>query len=183
MIQYLITDPKYYTSNPKTFEQTLIKVLESHTPDIICFRDKTSPNFEQLATIFIKIAKRYNIEHILLNTNIELAIKLNASGVHLTSQQFDKISLAKQNDLFTIISCHNETEIQKAINQKANMITYSPIFDTPNKGTAKGCELLSKVVKQYDIPILALGGIVTTEHIDKIKPTLAKGFASIRYFL
>lgn len=183
MLKYLITDPKYYTSNPKTFEQILTKSFISHKPDIVCFRDKISPNFEQLATIFIKVSKQYNIKHILLNTNISLATKLQATGVHLTSQQFDQIGQAKQNNLFTIISCHNEEEIQKAISQDIDMITYSPIFDTPNKGTPKGCEQLSIVVKQYDIPIIALGGIVSTNHIKQIEDTKAKGFASIRYFI
>ena len=139
--KYLITDPKYYTSNPVTFQKVLTGALQ--TGDIIniaCFRDKTSPNFNELALTFVNTCKLFNIQTILINSDIQLAIQLNATGVHLTSTQFDKITEAKENNLFTIISCHNLDEIIKAQINGANMVTYSPIFTTPHKGTPKGCK-------------------------------------------
>jgi thiamine-phosphate pyrophosphorylase len=63
------------------------------------------------------------------------------------------------------------------------MVTYSPIFVTPNKGKAKGCEELFQVVQKVKIPVIALGGIISDEHIKQIELTGASGFASIRYFL
>lgn len=63
------------------------------------------------------------------------------------------------------------------------MVTYSPIFTTPNKGTPKGCEELEKIVQSVDIPVIALGGIISEQQIDQIKSTKASGFASIRYFI
>ncbi|VAY87615.1 Thiamine monophosphate synthase [hydrothermal vent metagenome] len=62
------------------------------------------------------------------------------------------------------------------------MVTYSPIFQTPNKGEPKGCEQLAKIVKEVDIPIIALGGIIDQKKVEDIKKTNVKGFASIRYF-
>ncbi len=194
MLQYLITDPKYYTSNPITFKQTLEKVLcvptqesgnelQSDVVDIACFRDKVSSNTEELATIFVDTCKKFNIQRILINTNIELTLKLNASGVHLTSTQFDKIKEAKENNLFVIISCHTLEEILQAQESGANMVTYSPIFITPNKGKPKGCEELKGIINKVKIPVIALGGILTTNHIEDVKKSKASGFASIRYFI
>ena len=108
MIKYLITDPKYYTNDEKKFEEILINVLDKQQIEIACFRDKESSNFEELAKVFIKICKEKNIKEILLNGNYLLAYELNATGVHLTSTQFDEIKKAK--DLGAqIVVVHGET--------------------------------------------------------------------------
>ena len=165
---YLITDPNYYTNDIKLFEKKLNEVLGSKRVDMACFRDKSSQNYEELANVFIKTCKKFNIKKILLNENLELAKKLKC-GIHLTSTQFEKIKEAKEANLFTIISCHNEKEIELAIKNSSDAITYSPIFYTPNKGEAKGLEEVKKISKKYDIKIIALGGIVNEEQIKKIK--------------
>ena len=184
MMKYLITDPKYYTNDEKKFEEILINVLNKQQIDIACFRDKESSNFKDLAKIFIKICKEKNIKKILLNGDYLLAHKLNASGVHLTSTQFDEIKKAKDLGLYVIISCHTFEDIQKAINNQANAITYSPIFKTPNKGLPKGIEALKEVVDKYpNINIIALGGIINNEQIKEMSKTKAYGIASIRYFV
>jgi len=184
MIKYLITDPKYYTNDEKKFEEILINVLNKHQIEIACFRDKESSNFEELAKIFIKICKEKNIKEILLNGNYLVAHKLNATGVHLTSTQFDDIKKAKELGLYVINSCHTLEDIKKAIEYHADTITYSPIFETPNKGLPKGIESLNKAVDKYpDIDIIALGGIINEKQIEQISKTKAYGFASIRYFI
>ena len=69
---YLITDPKYYTNDKVLFEQNLIKVLENKKVDIACFRDKESKNYEELAKIFIKVCKDFQIKEILWLILIQL---------------------------------------------------------------------------------------------------------------
>ena len=183
MLKYLITDPLYYTNNPTIFRQTLIKALEKNNIDIACFRDKNSSNIQELFSIFIKICKEYKVKKILINSEINLAKNSNISGVHLTSNQFKEIKIAKNKNLFVIISCHCIEDILKAQKEQADMVTFSPIFDTPNKGKPKGCKVLSEIINKTNIPIIALGGIITPKHIDEITKTKAIGFASIRYFI
>ncbi|MEJ5168255.1 MAG: thiamine phosphate synthase, partial [Arcobacteraceae bacterium] len=66
----------------------------------------------------------------------------------------------------------------------ADAVTYSPVFDTPDKGKPIGLEALDMAKNEVAaIMIFALGGIVTKEQIDSIKQTKADGFASIRYFV
>ncbi|RXJ57677.1 thiamine phosphate synthase [Candidatus Marinarcus aquaticus] len=182
-IHYLISDPQYYGSTPKSISQKLNEVFKQHRVDFACFRDKQSSDFEILAQAFIDTCHQNNISKIILNNELGVAIKLKAYGVHLTSQQFHLIPKAKKAGLYTIISCHNEKEIQKAIELNADTITYSPIFDTPNKGAAKGVTHLKAVCKKYDIDVIALGGITNKNHVEMIQQSLAKGFASIRYFV
>ena len=184
MIKYLITDPKYYTNDEKKFEKVLVNILNKHQIEIACFRDKESANFEEIAKIFIKTCKEKNIKNILLNGNYLLAHKLNATGVHLTSTQFDDIKKAKELGLYVIISCHNENDLENAIKSKADAVTYSPIFETPNKGLPKGIEVLNNITTKYEnTNIIALGGIINDEQIEQISKTKAYGFASIRYFV
>ena len=184
MNSYLITDPKYYSNNPLILKTRLIKAITSKKPDFICFRDKSSNNFKELAIAFKEIATSLNQKNIFLNSDILLAKILGFDGVHLTSNQFNQIHLAKNQNLKVIISCHNEDEIKEAILKQADFITYSPIFPTPNKGNPKGIENLKYIVDKYSqIKIFALGGIINKNEIEKLN-TIQNlfGFASIRYF-
>jgi thiamine-phosphate pyrophosphorylase len=183
MKSYLITDPKYYSNDIQTFENILTKILKNKAPDLICFRDKQSKNSEKLIKTFMRVCHQEKIENIFINSYIELAIKYQAKGVHLTSTQFDKIQFVKNSGLEVMISCHNEKDIENAIKQKVDFITYSPIFPTPNKGEPKGLDELQKVVVKYPIDIIALGGIISNEQIEALEKTGVYGFASIRYFV
>lgn len=182
--KYLITDPLYYSNQPNKFENTLKSILDKHDVDIACFRDKHADNFLELATLFVKICKEYKIDNIIINGDYKLAKKLGATGVHLTSLQFDEIRKAKELNLFTIISCHDLAQIEKAKKSYVDAITYSPIFETPNKGKPKGLDSLKEALDLYkDLDIIALGGITNYSEVEKISQTNAYGFASIRYFI
>ncbi|XPV54732.1 MAG: thiamine phosphate synthase [Halarcobacter ebronensis] len=184
LVSYLITDPEYYSNDLILFEKNLRKVFNSKKVDIACFRDKQSSNYKELAEVFIKVCKEFNIKKILLNENYKLAYELGAHGVHLTSKQFDDIQKAKDLDLYTIISCHSFTDVENAQKKHISAITYSPIFDTPNKGEPKGISKLREVIRSYeDLDVIALGGIVNEDNLKLISKTRAYGFASIRYFI
>ena len=181
---YLITDPNYFSDNKEIFKEKLIAVLKNHKIDFACFRDKSSKNIEELAKIFLEICKEFKIENIFINSNITLATKLGFDGVHLNSQQFDKIENAKKSNLITIISCHTLKELENSMKKNIDFVTYSPIFNTPNKGESKGVEQLNEATKNFpNLKIFALGGIIKDEQIKDIEKTKAYGFASIRYFI
>jgi hypothetical protein len=83
------------------------------------------------------------------------------------------------------ISCHSLEEILIAQKQGYHYTFLSPIFFSESHPDIKplGTEYLKNSVKRVKIPIIALGGIRNEFHIEEIKKTGAKGFASIRYFL
>ena len=187
-LSYFITDP-ILGATPKQFQQNLTKILQTHKIDLISFRDKISTNLhhkEEYAKITLQLSKEFDIKKILINQDIELGLKLGFDGIHLTSSQFNQISYAKQQFSFVSISTHTPHEIELAKKSKANLVTYSPIFYKQNKGKPKGIQQLKQMVQQYqydDFYIIGLGGIITQQHIEQIKQTNAKGFASIRYFI
>ena len=117
-----------------------------------------------------------------LHQDYILADKLGAKGVHLTSQQFEDIQKAKALNLEVIISTHTHKEVLDAQELGADYVTYSPVFETPQKGEPKGVEDLAEIVQKAEIKIFALGGIITKEHVTALQKAQAYGFASIRYF-
>ena len=182
-LSYLITDPKYYTNSTLKLKKIIEIAYKKHNIDIICFRDKYSKNFKSLSINFLKKSKNLKIPKILVNSNIDIAYRYNFTGVHLPSSKIYLIKKAKRKGLYVVVSTHNFNEIREAIKQGADMVTYSPIFFTPQKGEPKGLRLLRKAVFKSKIAVIALGGIVTKEQINKVKIKKAAGFASIRYFV
>lgn len=179
MISYAITDP-----STLSFDH-LDRDLErfSQKADMIVYRDKENNSYAQNAQYFIERALNYRFDKILLHGDYQLAETFKADGVHLTSRQFDKIVEAKSLGLFVVISCHTQEEAIRAQAYGVDMITFSPIFATPNKGTPLGTLAIDMLSKRVSLPIIALGGIITQGHIDACKANGASGFASIRYFL
>lgn len=182
MKSYLITDPAYYGSEAETLTATLQTVFTRVIPDFALFRDKKTLSYQSLASSFIDICRKNGIEKILLHGDPLMAYRLGADGVHLTSHQHGLIHEAKKLGLYVITSTHTHLEALMAQDEGSDAITYSPIFTSPNKGEPKGLEDLKEIVDKIEIPIFALGGIVSQEQINAVEACGAFGFASIRYF-
>ena len=180
MLSYAITDPSILSihSNLKSYLENTSKVA-----DMVLYRDKNNQNYDYSASMFIDKAREYPFDRVLLHRDIVLAKKLKADGIHLVSNQFDDIKSAKDRGLFTIISTHSIEEVLKAQDLGADAVTLSPIFYSPGKDKPIGIEYLKKAINSVQIPIIALGGIVTNKQIEMIQKTGAWGFASIRYFV
>lgn len=180
--KYLITSREFYTDTPAVFRTILHKQFVKHLPDFALYRDKTDPNYALLAEHFVDVCQEFENIKAIIHGDIALAVKLEAFGVHLTSNQFDEIEKAKELGLQVIVSTHSKEELLKVEKLGADYATYSPIFATPNKGEPKGIEDLQEAVETTNLKIFALGGIVDAKEIAEVEKTSAYGFASIRYF-
>ena len=176
MIAYAITDPSTLDFNH--LEEELRRF--SSKASMIVYRDKETTQYENNAKAFLASAKYFN--KVLLHRDYILASRLKADGIHLTSRQMHDIKKAKALGLFVVISAHTLEEVKQAEHEGADMVTYSPIFETPNKGEALGLKMLQTILNLVNIPVIALGGIITQDHIDSCAKVGASGFASIRYF-
>jgi len=182
MQKYLITSREHYTDTPAVFRSILQESLKKHLPDFALYRDKQNPHYATQADHFLDVCKNFYGLKAFLHQDYSLASKLGASGVHLTSEQFDDIPLAKDMGLEVIISTHTHDEVHIAEAMGADYVTYSPIFDTPGKGEAKGVDDLAEIVAMTDIDIFALGGIISKKEVEALRESGVSGFASIRYF-
>ncbi|MDD5359664.1 MAG: thiamine phosphate synthase [Sulfurovaceae bacterium] len=178
MIAYAISDKTNLDFN--NLEASLNRIASRAS--MIVYRDKNNHNYKENSKLFLKTAKKYPFKKILLHTDIDLAYELKADGIHLQSSQIKDISYAKSKNLFIVVSTHTLKEALMAENLGANMITLSPIYDSPNKGEAIGLVKLKEVVSRVHIPVIALGGIITAQQIQECSEAGAVGFASIRYF-
>ncbi|MEJ2469136.1 MAG: thiamine phosphate synthase [Campylobacterales bacterium] len=178
---YLITDGHYGCTAPGAFARRLDALFTAHAVAYALYRDKENPDYPRFAAVFIDVCRAHGVKA-MLHRDIALAEDLGADGVHLTSTQSDAIARAKAAGLHTVISTHRADEIAHAHAEGADAVTYSPIFATPGKGAPKGLEDLNETAGKIDLPVIALGGIVTPDQIKAVKAAGAAGFASIRYF-
>ena len=180
MNSYLITDPSFYTHELKTFISKLTQSFKTHQPDFALYRDKEFKDYDTFAPHFIALCNEYNVKAILHN-KAPLAHQLGAYGVHYSGDKLCSIGTTSS-DLFQILSTHSLEEINSAYQLGIDAVTFSPIFETPNKGEPKGIEILKDVVKNSPLPIIALGGIIDNNQISEVENSKAWAFASIRYF-
>ncbi len=182
MKKYLITSREFYTDTPAVFRNILHQQLVKHTPDYALYRDKLNENYELQAEHFVEVCNQFMGMKSFIHRDYKLAKKLSASGVHLTSTQFDDIKKAKELGLEVIISTHTFEDVLRAHIFGADAVTYSPVFASPGKGKPKGIEDLKELLDIAKLDIFALGGVVTQEQINLLEETNVYGFASIRYF-
>ncbi|MDA3908809.1 MAG: thiamine phosphate synthase [Sulfurimonas sp.] len=182
MQKYLITSKEFYTDTPAIFRNIVHEQFSKHVPTYALYRDKSNPNYDIQAAHFVEVCKQFATIKSFIHRNVELAQSLEASGVHLTSTQFDDIKKAKELGLEVIISTHTHEEVLKAESFGADAVTYSPIFASPLKGEPKGIEDLKNLLQKCEIKVFALGGIVDSRQVKEIEASGVYGFASIRYF-
>ncbi len=183
MIRYAITDPQYYSSDPGSLRRIVERVLQAHKIDWILLRDKRNPEYDNMAEAFLALKRRYPHLRFFLHTYIESARRLGAHGIHLSSQEIDRVEEAKKAGLWTVVSTHTLEEALMAQNLGADAITFSPIFTSPGKGKPQGLEKLKEIRAKISIKLIALGGIVAKRQIEAVRQVGADGFASIRYFI
>ena len=150
----------------------------------IQLREKNLPEDElrTLAQDVLKLTRQYNAL-LIINHRAELAHDIGADGVHLTESSPAVRKIRKEfPDLLIGKSAHSLQSALRAQHQKADFITFSPVYDTPSKqqyGPPQGLEKLKQVCAGLDIPVLALGGI-DLSRISTVRKQGAFGVGLIR---
>ena len=111
---------------------------------------------------------------ILINTRADIAKATGADGVHLPSAA----PLQTLAGLLVGRSCHTIDEVQSA---QADLVTFGPVFASPNKGPAVGLDALAQACRRTTKSVFALGGITWENAADCMKAG-ATGIAGIRLF-
>jgi thiamine-phosphate pyrophosphorylase len=119
------------------------------------------------------ICKKHTIPFI-VNDDIELALALNADGVHIgQDDESAEVVRRKIGDKILGVSTHNLEEVDKAIAQGADYVGIGPIYSTTTKEDAKSAQgttlLLEVRNKGIDIPIVGIGGITSENAAPVIK--------------
>jgi len=176
---YTVTCEKL--SNGRTNYEVLDAVIAGGGK-IIQLRDKKceKDKFLKMAKDFRKITADAGIL-LIINDYIDVAIEVDADGVHLGQEDFSIEEARKiAPNLIIGSSSHNLDEALAAQSAGADYVNIGPIFPTGTKLHLKvvGVEMIKEIVPHLHIPFTVMGGIKIT-NINKVLQTDAKKIAVV----
>ena len=169
---YLIGDRKIF-SDEEAFLSAVDRALKAGVKAFqLREKDLTARQYYFLAKKMREITKR-NDALLFINDRIDIALAVEADGVHLPQSGFPARVVRKVwKDRFLIgVSTHTIDEAREA-SEWADFITFSPIFCTPSKasyGEPQGVEKLKEVKNSVKCRVFALGGI-KLENVHEVFP-------------
>jgi thiamine-phosphate pyrophosphorylase len=136
----------------------------------------------ELAKQLQHICRAHGIPFI-VNDDVELALALDADGVHIGQEDEDaRIVREKIGDKILGVSAHSLQEAQAAVAAGADYIGVGPIYPTKSKADAKkaqGPEIIRLLRNEgIDIPLVAIGGI-TADNTGEVIAAGADGVSVI----
>ncbi|GAC1428747.1 MAG: thiamine phosphate synthase [Ktedonobacteraceae bacterium] len=121
---------------------------------------------------------------LIVNDRIDVALAIDADGVHIGQDEDMPASLARQllgPERILGISAGNIAEVNVAVAANADYVSIGPIQQTQVKADAGppiGTMLLREIAVRFPMPIIAIGGI-TVECVEEIIQAGAVGVAVI----
>ena len=136
----------------------------------------------ELAIKLQDLCKKYNVPFI-VNDDIELALEIDADGVHVGQDDLgvDEIRKLMPNKIIGL-SIGNEEELKQSKVEYVDYVGVGPVYVTQSKDDAggaigyEGLELMRKLLPQ--MPLVAIGGI-QTQHIKDVMKTNVDGVSII----
>ena len=120
---------------------------------------------------------------LLINDRVDVALALDADGVHLTRKSLpphEARQLLGPRKLLGI-SCHSLDEVREAAEAPVDFLVFGPIHATPSKaryGAPLGLERLREARAATRLPLFAIGGI-TLARVSEVLAAGADGVALI----
>lgn len=168
---YLVTSP---ATHPNTTIFTAVEAALKGGLTLVQYRDKESDDTVRLQTALRlkEICHRYGALF-LMNDRVDLALAIDADGVHLGQQDLP-IALARQMlGPHKIIgrSTTNPEEMALALAEKPDYIGVGPVFETPTKPGkgAAGHDYVKYAAQYATLPWFAIGGIDSNNLMDVLE--------------
>ena len=182
--QKLLRSPLYLVTSPvENLFAAVESALQGGLP-LLQYRDKNADDTVRLhnAEKLCHLCHRYNALFI-LNDRVDLALAVDADGVHLGQQDLP-IALARQllgPEKIIGRSTTNPDEMQRAIQEGADYIGVGPVYETPTKAgkAAAGLDYVRYAATHSPIPWYAIGGI-NTNNVQDVLGAGAERVAVVR---
>lgn len=177
---YLVTDRSLMTGD------NLLNAVEESLnggTKLVQLREKnaTTREFLELAVELKELCHRYNAK-LLINDRIDIALAVDADGVHLgqTDIPADIARKILGEDKIIGISAQTIDRAREAESLGADYIGVGAVFPTKTKDVIHDMnpEILSSVAASVSIPVVAIGGINRTT-IDNLKDIDVAGYAIV----
>lgn len=119
----------------------------------------------------------------IVNDRLDLALAVNADGVHLGQEDLppEAARAALGRGKILGVSTHSLDQAIKAAERGIDYLGIGPIFPTASKATgyaAVGCRTIQQVAARIDLPLVAIGGI-TLSNVGAVIRAGAAGVAVI----
>ena len=107
----------------------------------------------------VEVAAPYEAK-VFINGDLDVALEVNAAGVHFSSQQLMHMH-AKPEGMLCGASCHNQEQLAHAASLGLDYVMLSPVQPTLSHVGAEslGWEVFANLIKGYPLPVFALGGM------------------------
>lgn len=180
MLLYAVTDRSW------TREQTLMQQVEAALKGgatCIQLREKEMSDADFLAeAIEMKeLCSRYGVP-LIINDNVEVAVKSGADGVHVGQRDMEASQVRKRigNSMILGVSAQTVSQALLAEENGADYLGVGAVFSTSTKTDAREVshQTLKEICQAVSIPVCAIGGI-SRDNLLQLKGSGADGVALV----
>lgn len=180
MLLYVVTDRTWLGNN--TLESQVEEIMKAGAT-FIQLREKTLPldDFINEAKKIKQITDKYQVPFV-INDNIEVALSINADGVHVgqNDMKANEVRALLGQDKILGVSVRTVEQAKLAEQQGADYLGVGAVFRTATKNDADyiSLETLQTICRAVAIPVVAIGGI-NEKNIKELTGTGIDGVAVI----
>ena len=166
---YFITD----SSLSRAGNISDVKQAEACSVCFVQYRNKNAETREMYIEA-VRLREICRNTFFLINDRIDIALAVDADGVHLGQSDMPYRAARKMLGPEKIIgiTVHNLAEAMEAQRSGADYLGVSPIFQTATKsdaGKPAGIALIEEIRSRVDIPLIAIGGINLANALEVVR--------------
>ena len=149
-------------------------------------KDLSARDLYDLGTSLQEALKPHGVP-LLINDRIDVALALDAAGVHLAGHSLPTRTARRVLGPGKLLgaSTHGLEAARQAADEGADFVVFGPVFPTPSKlayGPPQGLPRLAEVVRHVPVPVIGIGGI-NPANLAQVMQAGAHGVAMIRAVL
>ena len=177
---YLVTDSKILKD--RDFYICIEDAIKSGVT-MVQLREKNTDGKEFLekAIKLRELTNKYNVTFV-INDRIDIAMLVDADGVHIGQSDIDAVSARKLlgDNKIIGVSARNLQEAKIAKENGADYLGIGAMFSTSTKSDAKlvSFNTLEEIIKEVNLPFVLIGGI-TLDNVKKLKHFKPDGYALV----
>ena len=177
---YLVTDSEILKD--RDFYKCIEDAIKSGVT-MVQLREKNADGKEFLekAIKLRKLTNKYNTTFV-INDRIDIAILVDADGVHIGQSDIDAVSARKLlgDNKIIGVSARNLQEAKIAKENGADYLGIGAMFSTSTKMDAKlvSFDTLEEITNKVDLPFVLIGGI-TLDNVERLKKFNPDGYALV----
>ena len=180
LLLYAVTDSRWCTD--ESLEEKVKKALDGGAT-LVQLREKNLPDdeFLKLAERIKKVTDSYDVP-LLINDNVDVALKSGAAGVHVGQNDMkpDRIREILGSDAVIGVTAKTVEQAREAEEKGADYLGTGAFFVTGTKTDALPIDRkkASEIVKCVNIPVVGIGGI-TLDNAEELEGLGLDGIAVV----